>query len=137
MPVRGPTNPLIAVINNDPELINLLVTWFEAHDLRAVSASLADFRRGHEDLEVFIEKHGPKVIVFDIGMPYQPNWDFLCVLRLLPEIARVPIVVTTSNKAALEKKVGQTDAHEILGYPEDLNALTAEVRAAATPKVAS
>ena len=125
-----PTNPLVAVINNDPQLINMLVTWFETHDLRVVCASLSDFRRGHEDVEAFIDKHRPKVIVFDVGMPYQPNWDFLCVLRLLPEIARVPIIATTGNKRALEAKVGATDAHEIVGNPDDLNELTGAVRAA-------
>jgi hypothetical protein len=58
-------DPLVAVINNDPELINMLVTWFETHDLRVVCASLSDLRRGHEDVEAFIDKHRPKVIVAD------------------------------------------------------------------------
>jgi CheY-like chemotaxis protein len=132
-----PTNPLVAVINDSPELINMLGTWFEAHDLRVVCANLGDFRRGHEDIETFIDQHRPAVIVFDIGMPYHPNWDFLCVLRLLPGVARVPIVATTANKLALEAKVGSTDAHEIVGNADDLNRLTMAVRAAAAAAPAS
>jgi CheY-like chemotaxis protein len=124
-------SPLIAVINNDPELINMLVSWFEAHGMRAISASLTDFRRGHEDFAAFVVKHDPKVIVLDVGMPYQPNWDYVCVLRLLPQAKTIPMVLTTGNKAALEKTVGATDAHEIYGHPEDLTRLADAVRAAA------
>jgi CheY-like chemotaxis protein len=127
-----PTHLLVGVINNDPELINMLVSWFEAHSLRAVSASLTDFRRGHEDFAEFVLKHEPHVIVLDIGMPYQPNWDYVCALRLLPETSKVPIVLTTGNKIALERKVGETDAYEINGHPEDLTQLTNAVRAAAS-----
>ena len=42
--------------------------------------------------------------------------------------------MTTANKAALEKTVGTTDAYEIHGPHDDLNALTfAVVRAASAP----
>jgi len=126
-----PRNPLIAVLNNDPDLINLLATWLETHGMRAVCASLHDFRRGHEDVAAFIQRHNPTVMVFDLSMPYGPNWDYLTALRQIPETSGIPFVITTNNKAALERVVGGTEALEITGTVENLDILTSQIRAAA------
>ena len=122
--------PLVAVLNNDPDLINMLATWFETHGMRVVCASLSDFRRGHEDVADFLGRHSPTVLVLDVSMPYGPNWDYLNALRLIPETSGVPIVVTTGNKAALESIVGATDAIELTGSAENLDILTKVLLAA-------
>ena len=126
----GPRQPLVAVLNNDPDLINLLATWLETHGIRVVCASLTDFRRGHEDVAAFLLRHAPTVLLLDLGMPYGPNWDYLNALRLIPETAGVPIVVTTGNKTALERAVGVTDAIELSGTVENLGTLTRAILAA-------
>ena len=123
-------SPLIAVFNNDPDLINMLATWFETHGIRVVCGSLMDFRRGHEDVAAFLIQHSPTVLLFDLSMPYGPNWDYLSVLRLIPETSGVPFVITTSNKVALEKVVGNTDAIELTGTAENLATLTDAILAA-------
>jgi CheY-like chemotaxis protein len=119
--------PTVAVFNDNSDTLSVISTWLEVHGLRTVNAQLPNMRRGHEDVLSFMEKHAPSVIVFDVGMPYEPNWDFLNVLRLMPETAAVPIVVTTSNKRALERLVGETGAVELHGKPDDLNALLREI----------
>jgi hypothetical protein len=35
--------------------------------------------------------------------PYQENWNFLQLLCRIPAVASMPMVLTTVNKAALEK----------------------------------
>jgi CheY-like chemotaxis protein len=115
---------LVAVLNNDPDLINLLATWFETHGIRVVCANLMEFRRGHEDIALFIARHQPTVMLMDVSMPYGPNYDYLAVLRLIPETSGVPILVTTGNKTALERAVGPTEAFEVTGTTENLAALT-------------
>jgi len=45
------------------------------------------------------------------------------VIRLMPAMAGIPFLLTTSNKVALEGLVGPTDAYQIIGKPEDLNYL--------------
>lgn len=127
-----PANPrsVVAVFNDNEETLSLLRTWFEMSGMRCVSSAFRDFRHGHEDIQEFMAKHKPKVLVFDVGLPYEPNWDFLQALRFIPEIGRVPLVVTTANKAALEQLVGPTGAIEIVGKLYDLNALTAAVLSA-------
>ena len=122
--------PLVAVLNNDPDLINILATWFETHGMRVVCASLMDFRRGHEDVAAFLVRHNPTVLLLDISMPYGPNWDYLAALRMIPETSGVPFIVTTSNKAALESVVGKTDAIELIGTAENLARLTDAIRLA-------
>jgi len=121
--------PLVAVFNHDPDLINMLATWFETHGIRAVTGNLRDFRRGHEDVAAFIERHSPTVLLFDVCVPYASNWDYLSALRLIPETGRLPFIVTTANKIALEKAVGPTDAIEITGTAADFDAVTAAITA--------
>src|SRR4051812_26932487 len=43
---------------------------------------------------------------------YQENWNFLQLLCKIPELAAIPMVFTTVNKAALENAVGSTKAFE-------------------------
>ena len=109
----------------------MLQAWFESRGMRCITTAIREFRMGHEDVAAFLVKHEPSVVVFDIGLPYEPNWDFVQVLRQIPEIGRVPIVVTTTNKVVLERLVGPTDAFEIVGKPYDLDALADAVLAAA------
>ena len=121
-------SPLIAVLNNDPDLINLVATWLETHGTRAVCGNLRNFRRGHEDVAVFIQRHRPTILLFDLSLPYGPNWDYLGALRAIPETSGIPFIVTTSNKLALEAAVGPTNALEITGTPQNLHALTEAIR---------
>ena len=81
----NPRPPLVAVLNNDPDLINMLATWFETHGMRVVCASLMDFRRGHDDVADFLAKHRPTVVLLDLSMPYGPNWDYFEALKLILE----------------------------------------------------
>ena len=122
--------PVVAVFNNDPDLINLLASWLETHGMRAVTGNLRDFRRGHTDVVEFILRHKPTVLLFDISVPYASNWDYLDALRLMPETAGLPFIVTTGNHSALTKAVGVNSAIEITGTAADFAAVTAAITAA-------
>jgi hypothetical protein len=62
--------------------------------------------------------------------PYGPNWDYLSVLRTAPDLPRLPYVVTTPNKLALDKLVGKNDAIELLGELADLTIVMRAAEAA-------
>jgi CheY-like chemotaxis protein len=111
----------------------MVATWLETHGIRAVCGSLRDFRRGHEDFLAFINRHTPTIVLYDLSMPYPSNWDYLEVLRLMPEMQGIPFVVTTGNKVALEKAVGSTNAIEITGTVQSLTQVTDAIHAARTP----
>ncbi len=110
----------IAVFNDSAPTLSTIAKWFEIHGYGVVTAQLSMMRVAHVDVEAFVATHRPDVIVFDVAMPYESNWDFLEVVRMLPKLAGIPIVVTTSNKAALESLVGPTSAKQIIGKPHDL-----------------
>src|ERR1043165_3607630 len=92
----------IAVFNDTSSTLSTIAKWCEIHGYGVVTAQVSQMRHAHIDVETFVAKNRPDVIVFDIAMPYESNWDFLEVIRMLPALAGIPIVVTTANKAALE-----------------------------------
>ena len=38
-------------------------------------------------------KHQPDVLVFDIAVPYEANWDFVDAVKMMPAIHRLPLVL--------------------------------------------
>ena len=106
------------------------MAFLETHGIRAVCGNLGNFRRGHEDMAVFIAKHRPTVLLFDISVPYASNWDYLAALRLLLDTGVLPFSVTTANKNALDKAVGLNDAIEITATAADFDAVTAAITTA-------
>ena len=84
----------------------------------------------HEEVERFILKHRPDVVIYDVGMPYASSWDLLEVIRISPALQSLPFVITTPNKRELELAVGPTSALEIGGREGDLRRVSKAVEAA-------
>ena len=108
----------------------MLQTWLELEGYRCVTGYLRHFRNREMELREFVATHAPRLLLFDVGLPYEANWEFIQAVRQQPDVSALPIVLTTTNKAALEQLVGPTDALEILSKPYDLDRMTAVVRAA-------
>jgi len=68
------------------------------------------------------------VIVYDIAPPYEENWQFLQLVKDAQQAQGRQFVLTTTNKAVLERLVGQTDAIEIIGKPFDLDEIVTAVK---------
>ena len=80
-----------------------------------------------------IRSYRPDAIVFDVGLSYNANWDFLDVLRETPALKRFPFVVTTPNRAVLDQLIGEpTNAIELVGREDDLAEILSAVEAAAS-----
>ena len=70
--------------------------------------------------------------VLDIAIPYEENWRFLQLLMSSESMNGRKVVITTTNKRALEQLIGQkTEAHELVGKPYDLQAIVDAVQRAA------
>jgi CheY-like chemotaxis protein len=130
------TRPLrVVILNNDSETLKTVAQWFEIHGHRVTTSALAAMRRADlEEIADFLMRHDPDVVVYDIAMPYVPNWDYLTVLRTAPDLPRIPYLVTTPNKSALDRFVGPNDALELLGQPEDLTAVLRAAEAAGSDR---
>lgn len=122
--------PVVAVINTNPDLIELLKARIEAAGFVVLVLHIADIRRGL-DLAAVLAEHDPKVIVYDVVAPYQRNWRLLQHLRETTLQGR-QFVLTSPNAGALEPLVGKDDeVYEIVEDGSDIDAIVQAVREAA------
>ena len=130
--LAGGSKPTIAVFNSSSDTVDLLRTALEAEGFQTVVGNIPDVKKGELDLVDFINQHTPAVIVYDISPPYDANWRFLRLVRSSEALQRREFVLTTTNKPALDKLVGDTEALEVIGKPYDLGRIIDAVRAALT-----
>ncbi len=126
------SKPLNVLIFNDSlDVLHTLEHWFAAHGHRAHTVQLSITRGANEAPQKMIAQHQPHVIIFDVGIPYEANWDFLEGLRMLRTFDGIPVIVTTANKDVLDKLVGPNTAMEMHGLPADLDAIRLAAETAA------
>jgi DNA-binding NarL/FixJ family response regulator len=121
---------VVAVLDSDPDTTALLKSCLEIEGLVVAIGNLTDFRLGRGNLIEFLQRAGPDVIIYDLGIPYEANATYLQKARQHPAFPRCGLVVTTTNPLAVQNLLG-IQAVEILGKPYDLAALIHAVRAAA------
>jgi len=130
-PDTGP--PLrIAIFNDSDVVLTTLRVWFETHGHTARTASVRDLQQPHEDVRQVIDAINADVVVYDVALPFAASWDLLDVIRMGAGLDKIPFIVTTTNRAALDSAVHEdTRAFEVTGTPENLADLLALVRDAA------
>lgn len=128
----APSAPVVAILNTNDDIVEMLRAGIELAGLIAVSAHVDDIRRGRASLEDFIREHEPTVIVFDVAPPYEQIWRYLSHLREGPLMAGRQWVITSTN-VARAGELGATDPEifEIVGKPYDIDKLVDVIRQAA------
>ena len=128
--------PVVAVINTNPDLIELLKARIEAAGLVVLVIHVADIRAGL-DLGAVLTQHQPHVIVYDVVMPYERNWRFLQHLRETT-LRHYRFVLTTPNAVAIARLVGKDEkVYEVLDDRADIDAIVQAVREAARARPTS
>ena len=114
--------PVVAVLNSNDDIVELLRIVLEQQGFVVVSAHLPEIRRGEQSLADFVEEHDPALIVYDLTPPYDRSWRFLEHLREAPNLRHRRFVITSTNAArAKEIVAGAEHVHEIVGKPYDID----------------
>ena len=115
-------DPLILVVDDEPEIRRFLRIGLSAHGYR-----IAEAARGGEALRQ-AEAARPALVVLDLGLPDMDGQD---VIRKLREWSAVPVIVL-SVRAAEREKVAALDAgaNDYVTKPFGIAELLARVRAA-------
>ena len=124
----------VAVVNSSEDTVAMLVSCLTTRGFPSVAtAQVPDIKRGETDIVEFLRTHDPRVILWDVSLPYDENWRLLQYVLRLEEMHGRRVVVTTTNRRVLEDLVGPTGAFEIHGKPYDLDVIMSAVqRAVAT-----
>ena len=119
----------IAIFNASDDTVDVLAEQLQ-HLSHVVRAYLREFRQGKHDIGAFIREHDPRVVIWDVSVPYYRNWAFLQKVRSTPTLEGRHLIVTTPNAAVLRDIVGgETGAIEIGDRSEDLERLLVVVSA--------
>ena len=129
--------PVVAIFNSSEDTVELLRTALDGAGFHTVVGHISELKRGELDLIEFLDRHAPAVIVYDISPPYDQNWTFLRLVRSADSVRARRFVITTTNKPALDRLVGETEAIEIIGKPYDLRQVVASVQHALDPPPAA
>src|SRR4051812_21789031 len=124
-------DPVVAVINSTPDIVDIIRLALEQAGIVVVSALTFEIREGEVDLEQFIGQHQPKVIVYDIAPPYEANWKLFQHVAAMPAMHGRQFVVTSTNARQVESLAGpQHHVYEIIGKPFDLGRVVQAVKEA-------
>ena len=110
---------VVAILNTNDDLVNLLREALAEQGFNVVTGHIKDIKSGRLDFGEFLRAHDPRVIVYDIAVPYEDNWTLFQTLKQLPDVRSREFVVTTVNRRVLQQRVGSADAIEIQGGRAD------------------
>jgi CheY-like chemotaxis protein len=127
----GGTAPVVAVLNSNDDVVELLRLMLEQAGLVVVSAHVDAVKRGDVSLVDFVNEHQPDVVIYDVVPPYDRSWRFLEHLRQTTLRHRRFVITSTNPKRAAELAGTSEDIYEIVGKPYDIDRIVEATRHAA------
>jgi CheY-like chemotaxis protein len=125
------TVPVVAIINSNDDLVEMLRLSFEQAGFVVVSAHVDAIKRGETNLTDFLRIHLPNVIVFDVVPPYDRSYRFVEHLRGIDVLRGCQFVLTSPNpERAHELAKTSEQVYEVVGKPYDLEQITRAVKEA-------
>jgi CheY-like chemotaxis protein len=127
-----PTPPVVvAVVNTNPDLVRILRMALEKAGFIVFTIHIEEIKSGEANVESFLNQHDPRVIVYDVALPYDQNFRFLDHLRTATGFKGRHFVLTTVNLRAVQKIVGTDETvYEVVGEADDIGEVVRAVREA-------
>jgi CheY-like chemotaxis protein len=122
----------VALFNASDDTIEIVQALLNASGRPQVlvGCHFTDLKSGIVDLETFLARHDPVVVILDLSPPYDENWRFFVRMRESPAMRGRGIVLTTTNKNRLDEAVGgDANAIELVGRAKDLGEIDAAIAA--------
>ncbi|HZR23468.1 MAG TPA: hypothetical protein VFA59_07775 [Vicinamibacterales bacterium] len=120
--------PVVAVLNSNDDVVEMLRIVLEQAGLIAVTAHVDAIRRGEQSLIDFIKEHEPAVILYDLAPPYDRSWRFLDHVRESDVMKGRKFVITSTNAQRVREIVGDVaHVYEIVGKPYDIGEIAKAV----------
>jgi PAS domain S-box-containing protein len=120
MPAAADGRATVLVVDDDPEVLNLLAKTLEKDGYRVLLA-----RNGVQALALARE-HRPQAITLDVLMPQMDGWRALKELKADAELRGIPVImVTVLNERGIAIPLGAAD---FMTKPVDRQRLTAILR---------
>ncbi len=122
---------VVAVVNTNPDVVRLLRVSLESSGFVVIVLHIEDIKSAVGDVEATIERHNPRVIVYDIAPPYDVNWRFLDHLRCTKAFHGRHFVLTTVNVSQVQRIVGKESmVYEVVGQASDIDQVVRAVKEA-------
>jgi CheY-like chemotaxis protein len=113
-----PRNRCILVVDDDPGIRLLLVTFLRRRGFRLLEA-----RDGYEALQT-MRAGSADLVILDLMMPDVSGWDVLAERAADPSLQRIPmIVVTATTCREVTAGLVDQDVYAVVAKPFDLDAL--------------
>ena len=122
---------VVAVVNTNPDLVRLLRVNLESAGFVVIVIHIEDIKTAAGDVEAMIERHDPRVIIYDIVPPYDVNWRFFDHLRCTKAFQGRHFVLTTVNISQVQRIVGKESVvYEVVGEASDMQQVVRAVKEA-------
>ena len=132
------TVPVVAIINSNDDVVEMLRLSFEQAGFVVVSAHADAIKRGATNLTDFVRAHRPRVIVFDLVPPYDRSYRFVEHLRETDGLNACHFVLTSTNPGRARELAGTSEEiYEVVGKPYDLDQITRAVKEASRARPTS
>lgn len=117
------------MVNSNEDVVEIVAEALREDGHTVVTGHLHEWKRDPARIAAFFRAHRPEVVVYDIAVPYEQDWDFFRhVVRPHPDTRDVRFVLTTTNKRAVQELVGDVDIIEVLAKPYNLEQIAKAVR---------
>ena len=117
----GRAKPLILLVDDDPEIVELAEEYLRVHGFDVVTA-----RDGGAGVEVLVQRL-PDVLLVDLALPVIDGHEVVRRARSVEATARIPIIAYTGHAGGVDEAVGFDVVLTKPGKPHELLAAVRRV----------